>query len=304
MITIPDRTALAVAHEFGDAGKQWLASQPRRLAALGERWQLTFEEPFSHGLPINIVYRVSRDKQPFILKTGFPHPEMFTEMATLARWKNRPGCVQIIAADEQTGAVLMERIIPGTGFRVLAQSLSEHDASCQVRHLFEKTPLRDVAGDDFPSYRDWCSQAFTNYRQHQGVDAFLRHIEHVETLLVAAADRYESGWLLHGDLHHENILLRDVEDYVVVDPKGVIGPRLFEYGRFVHNFFVDRRNSMSAESILTQRIAALKGEYSEDEILMVGYVDLVLSACWTLNSGQKLKTETTNLMALMSALLT
>ena len=61
---------------------------------------------------------------------------------------------------------------------------------------------------------------------------------------------------------------------------------------------------MSAENILTQRLAALKGEFSESEILMVGYVDLVLSSCWSLNSGQTLKTETLELMELMSVLLT
>jgi streptomycin 6-kinase len=224
-------------------------------------------------------------------------------MSVLARCRKRADCVQLIDSDEEIGAVLMERVLPGTVFRMLAHSQSEHGASSQVRHLFEKTPLRTEAGDDLPSYSDWCSRAFADYRHHHGSDAFLVHIGHVESILAATADRYESGWLLHGDLHHENILLRDARDYVVIDPKGVIGPRLFEYGRFVHNFFVDRLHSMSAESILTQRIAALRGEYSEDEILMVGYVDLVLSSCWSLNSGQKLKTETLELMGLMSALL-
>jgi streptomycin 6-kinase len=109
--------------------------------------------------------------------------------------------------------------------------------------------------------------------------------------------------LLHGDLHHDNILLHDSRDYIVVDPKGVIGPRLFECGRFVHNFFEDRHHSMSVESILTQRIAALQGEYSEDENLMVGYVDLVLASSWSRNGGQKLQTETFELIELMFALL-
>jgi streptomycin 6-kinase len=145
--------------------------------------------------------------------------------------------------------------------------------------------------------------AFAECSQNQDAGALLVHIARVETILAKAAKRYESGWLLHGDLHHDNILLHDSGDYIVVDPKGVIGPRLFEYGRFVHNFFEDRRHSMSVESILTQRIAALQGEYSEDEILMVGYVDLVLASCWSLNGGQKLKTETFELIELMSVLL-
>jgi hypothetical protein len=36
---------------------------------------------------------------------------------------------------------------------------------------------------------------------------------------------------------------------------------------------------------------------------MVGYVDLVLASCWSLNGGQKLKTETFELIELMSVLL-
>ena len=60
MVVIPERTMLAVAREFGEAGKEWLELQPGRLAELGERWQLSFEEPFDNGLPINVVFRVSR----------------------------------------------------------------------------------------------------------------------------------------------------------------------------------------------------------------------------------------------------
>ena len=38
MVMIPERTMLAVAREFGEAGKGWLELQPGRLAELGERW--------------------------------------------------------------------------------------------------------------------------------------------------------------------------------------------------------------------------------------------------------------------------
>ena len=303
MVMIPERTTRAVAREFGEAGKEWLEQLPGRLAELGRQWQLSFEEPFDNGLPINIVFRVTRGNQLLILKTGFPHPEMLTEMAVLAHWRNRPGCVQLVDSDEKAGAVLMERVIPGASVRILAQTQSEYSVSSQVRQLIEKTPLRVSDSDNFPTYRHWCSLAFAKCNQNRDARALWVHMTRVETILAKAAKRYESGWLLHGDLHHDNILLHESRDYIVVDPKGVIGPRLFEYGRFVHNFFEDRRHSMSMESILTQRIAALQGEYSSDEILMVGYVDLVLASCWSVNGGQKLKTETLELIELMSVLL-
>lgn len=38
MVMIPERTMLAVAQEFGEAGREWLELQPGRLAELGEPW--------------------------------------------------------------------------------------------------------------------------------------------------------------------------------------------------------------------------------------------------------------------------
>ena len=228
MVKIPERTRLAVVREFGKAGKEWLERQPERLAELGDQWQLTFEEPFDNGLPINVVFRVIRNNQPLILKTGFPRPEMFTEMAVLALWQSRPGCVQLVDSDKEVGAVLMERIMPGASMRILAPSQSEHSVCSQVRRLIEETPLRANDSDIFPSYRDWCSSAFAKCSQNRDARALWDHIAGVATILAKALKRYESGWLLHGDLHHDNILLHERGDYIVVDPKGVIGPRLFE----------------------------------------------------------------------------
>lgn len=42
--------------------------------------------------------------------------------------------------------------------------------------------------------------------------------------------------LLHGDLHHYNILQRQSE-WLAIDPKGIIGEREFEIGTFLKNPF-------------------------------------------------------------------
>lgn len=45
--------------------------------------------------------------------------------------------------------------------------------------------------------------------------------------------------LLHGDFHHDNILLSNNGDYVIIDPKGVIGDPVFDIPRFILNEFGD-----------------------------------------------------------------
>ena len=46
MVMVPEPTMLAVAREFGEAGKEWLELQPGRLAELGERGQKLKTETF------------------------------------------------------------------------------------------------------------------------------------------------------------------------------------------------------------------------------------------------------------------
>ncbi len=102
-------------------------------------------------------------------------------------------------------------------------------------------------------------------------------------------------WLLHGDLHHENILWDDALGWLAIDPKGVIGPKPMECGRFLHNFVEDEvpginhlRDAPMDDvcEIMEMRIrtfAAALGLPRAD-LLRASFVDSVLSFCWTSNS--------------------
>jgi len=45
---------------------------------------------------------------------------------------------------------------------------------------------------------------------------------------------YSGEMLLHGDLHHDNILLNG-NRYYIIDPKGVVGDIVFDIPRFILN---------------------------------------------------------------------
>ena len=61
--------------------------------------------------------------------------------------------------------------------------------------------------------------------------------------------------LLHGDLHHENIL-KNGESWLVIDPKGFIGDRVFEVCAFIHNPSPALLEQASPIKIINDRIQA------------------------------------------------
>lgn len=295
-LQIPRRTVDAVRQQFGAQGDQWLDSYSSSLGQLVQRWQLDIDEPFEQGLPINVVYPVSQGQRQLVLKTGYPHPETLTELAMLRLWQGCDGCVQLIDSDEATGTVLLERVRPGTSFR----SSRIERRSIDIPPLFDLVSRRKGTDESFPGYSDWCRRAFTQYQASSPDTRFLKHIEQARVCLDGVMAQFGNDWLLHGDLHHENMLLADAGHYVAIDPKGVMGPKLMEYGRFIHNFVfdeVDKRQSIS--KILELRVSSLSGDFTERQLLNAGYIDLVLSCCWTQNDGGTVSNEVDKLLGVL-----
>ncbi len=85
-VEIPVKKVRAITAEFGKAGEQWLADLPSVLGACASRWDLVFEAlHYEGGWPTNVVLKVTRSGTPFVLKTGYPQPELFTEMQVLQK---------------------------------------------------------------------------------------------------------------------------------------------------------------------------------------------------------------------------
>lgn len=268
------------------------------MEELLERWQLEIDGYLEAGLAINVICLVRRDNdRQYILKTGYPEPELFTEIAVLKHWRGRSGCVQLVEVDENHGVILMERVRPGTSFRQVPAATRSDD----IPGVFDSVPMKCDRGR-FPDYVEWASRAFDRYRA-SGSTGHLAFIQHAERLLADIIRRYPESWLLHGDLHHDNMLKSKDGGWVVIDPKGVMGPRVLEYGRFMHNFMADEASEWaSIEQVLMKRSGALEGIHPASDLLTVGFIDLTLSTCWTLNDGGGLTEEVLRLLDVYRAI--
>lgn len=264
-------------------GETWLAELPQQLARYAAAWDFVVEGAVSN-LSYNYVAKVRlANGRPAIFKTGVPSQELFTEMKTLALY-NGVGIVRPLRIDHDNGACLLECITPGTDLSELAD---DDRATHIVAHIIEA--LRRSAPNDhaLPHLRDWCS-SFARYKTRFG-DQGPVPLRLVETAvaLANALFPHANDVLLHGDLHHYNILHAGGENWIAIDPKGVIGDAAFETARFLHNPYPQFLQRPDMVARLSRRIDIVceRLGFERDRVVKWGYVDTLLSSVWSVEDN-------------------
>jgi streptomycin 6-kinase len=282
--SLPDETRKAILHYYPDIGPAWIAGFPEYLAALFDRWQLTFEAVAPPGWPTNLVYFVRQQQRPLVLKVCLPHREAETEQRYLEVIQG-PQVASLI--DSAAGcAILLERVLPGTPLR---DSIADSAMIAEALTLHQLLPTQGVKLAGFPTYHSWLENAFAQYKSRDDVEQnFIRYVDLSQKLFARISGE---DCLLHGDLHHDNIL-RGATGWLAIDPKGVIGPAVMECGRFFHNFMRDEvgaeltRENCRAKLAERFRLGVEVLPYTFRELIEVTFIDLTLAVTWQLNSNQ------------------
>jgi streptomycin 6-kinase len=90
--------------------------------------------------------------------------------------------------------------------------------------------------------------------------------------------------VLHGDLHHGNVLDGGERGWLVIDPKGLVGERGFEYANLFRNPDADLALAPGRLARLTVVVAAA-AELEPVRLLAWTYTYAVLGAAWSLEHG-------------------
>ncbi|MBZ5624915.1 MAG: aminoglycoside phosphotransferase family protein [Acidobacteriia bacterium] len=118
-MTVPKR--LAVNCGKTPERTAWLKRLPNALRDLECRWSLTLGAPFEGEATCSWVAPVTRlDGTAAVLKLGMPHMEGEQELHGLRFWDGNP-TVRLLEADDDLGAMLLERCQPGTVLRELPE---------------------------------------------------------------------------------------------------------------------------------------------------------------------------------------
>ena len=276
------QTAVAI---YGEAGAAWARSVPDAVAALAGEWGLTVSPPFP-GLSYNVVLPVeTADGRRAVLKVCLPGHEFATEAAALRLFGGR-GMARLLRADAARRALLLERVEPGTPIAALDDDAAATGAAASVlRALRCPAPEGD---HPFPTVADW-GRAFDRLRARFGGGGGPLPVDLVdrgERLYRDLTASSGAPQLLHGDLHHGNVLAGARAPWLRIDPKGVIGEAAFDTASLFFNpaGVLDRPNP---GRLLARRVDQLAEELDlpRERVRGWGIAKAVLSAAWTVEDN-------------------
>jgi len=258
MHTVPDNLARTTVELYGAAGVEWLSHLPSLLAACAERWGLTILPPFANLSYNYVAPAVRAGGTEVVLKAGVPNPELRTEIEALWLFAGQ-GSVLLLEADAELGLLLLERLRPGTPLVFLADDREATSVAAGVmRQLWRPAP----ALHPFPTAARWAAGLLRLRRQlGGGTGPFPRVlVERAEGLFAKLIASSAEPVLLHGDLHHKNILRAGRQPWLAVDPKGLVGEPAYEVGALLRNPYPQILQEPQVEDILARRADQLAEE--------------------------------------------
>lgn len=146
-----------------------------------------------------------------------------------------------------------------------------------------------MPADSGATYLNWLEGICAYCAQHQVAEdmASRAHLFCAEMF-----EKYPDRVLLHGDLHHDNLLLRTDGSYAMIDPKGVVGPAIMDLPRFILNE-PDADHACSDRQHI-EEVIRLLGEQSGYPVADIGklfYMETVLTNIWCLEDGEEMDRE-------------
>jgi streptomycin 6-kinase len=270
-----------VAHRvaFGPAGIAWLHSLPSLIEECAVEWNLRLTSPFPH-----LSYNYAA---PVVLPNGgeavlkiCPVDEDFRGEATSTMAFDGPASVHLLGADLARGALLLERLHPGTPIRDLPDDAEATAIGVDILRRLWRVPPIDT--DALPTLEYWF-RGFDNLRalfpgpHHPPRDL----LDRCETL-VARLLRESHPVLLHGDLNYGNVLCSE-RGWLAIDPKGVIGDPAFDTAIYLHDLTDRILDAPDPAAFLARRIEIIARATGMDysRIRDWGIAYAVLSGAWT-----------------------
>jgi Streptomycin 6-kinase len=258
-------------------GAVWLETLPDLILECASQWRLSVGEPFD--LSFSYVTRAcTAGGRPVVLKIGVPNPELSCGIEAL-RWYDGCGAVRLLECDRDRGFLLMERVLPGE----MLASIDDDEKATRIAARVMRQLWRPLPPENpFPSVAQWVDGLKDlRVRFGGGTGPFPSSlVAMAESLFAELLSSSESPVLLHGDLHHFNILSSDGGDWLAIDPKGVSGERAYEAGALLRNpsraVFTNSRTQRKRVKILVEELGL-----DEDRILAWSISQAVLSAWWS-----------------------
>ena len=239
-------TAIIAEHFLKKLGAERYNERIRVVEKYRKPWELS-EIEFQKSLSTNslIFYAVSKQYGRVILKalinSGFDK-----EILACKLFQGENFC-KIYEYSLEDQVYIMERIMPAD---TLYESAPRNDRIKIVGRVFKGLHKTDIPDSAFPTYSEWFEAGKEGTKNRKDCEDLYQYLYSAERMLADINQKYSRNLLLHGDLHHENILKNENGSYTVIDPKGVIGDPVFDLSRFILDEFRDDLTSEPKDVII------------------------------------------------------
>jgi streptomycin 6-kinase len=239
-----------------------------------ERWQLTPDgDPIV--TPTSGLLPVRSGGVPAMLKIAIIDEERLGGL--LMSWWNGQGAARVLAHGED--AILMERAEDGRSLADFPRNGRDDEASriiCGVLarlHAPRVTPPPALV-----PLTEWFEALGRAAEAHGGI---LRVAAATASRLMAPQ---RNVVVLHGDMHHGNVLDFGSRGWLAIDPKGLIGDRYFDYANTLCN--PDNETAMMPGRLARQiRVVADSAQLEPGRLLAWVLAWAGLSAAFSLDDG-------------------
>lgn len=244
------------------------------------KWNLTATEKIAETKS-SFVYKVNQENQPAILK-------LLTEVgraseaagAAVLECYQAEGAVRLLGYDE--GAQLLE-YLDGQTLKSLVREGRDADAAHVICDVLDRLHSYDGARPmGVPDVRERFQALFRRADKEADQSVYVRGARVARSLLSSQ----RRSTLLHGDIHHTNILEGRSRGWNAIDPQGVWGERSYDVANV---FFNPDDDPVLVET--PARIRALAEIFSRRlnvevrRVLEFAFAYGALSSAWQLDEG-------------------
>ena len=270
---------------YGDAGADWAHGLPATVEAIADRWRLVLDatvEPLTYSF---VAEATAADGRAAMLRVAYPDEEQAASIRAMVLYAGE-AAARVLAYDEAEGAILMERVLPGTP---LSRTVREEQATVVAAAVMGRLWRPLPAGHRFFDLRRW-----TRELREFPLDGAPGYQRLPRATVVRAQGMLEDllasegpPVLLHGDLHHENILDGGDGRWLAIDPKGLAGEREFDVGAFMMNPIPGLLEMARPAAVIGRRIATFAAQlgFDRERVRAWSFVYPVLSAAWSARGG-------------------
>lgn len=210
----------------------------RRLRACERRWNLENAQGLDGGCSADVFAAARTGGGEVVVKLVNPPEQARGEAAALAAWADTRSAVGLIDTDFAVGALLLERIRPGTPLPAGNDEEATEVAAGLLARLHRATsesfPFATLA-EVYPALEAQALDDVRFERRARGEpergNAGLIRLAAARATAMALCGGTDRHVLLHGDFVDKNIL-RTQDGYIVVDPSPRIGDPHSDIGFF------------------------------------------------------------------------